>query len=529
MESQKRASCTHRKYIAAIVLVTAIMLHAGRVYSCTTVVAGKKATKNGAVLFGHNEDDSGRVVVNMWKVPRKYYEAGSVVRLRGGAVIPQNEVTWALTWFQVPGLAFSDYYANEWGVHVASDACPSREDNPDITDGGIGFMLRRIVAERAKTAREGVRIAGDLLDRLGYTGSGRTLVICDPTEAWLVAIAAGKHWVAQRVPDEEVVILPNVYIIRQVDFSDTTRFMFSKDNVRDYAAERGWYDPAADGDFDFAYAYMNRRAQGAKFAQRGYDTRQWRGQQLITGTAVSTKTALVNGLPFSVRPNRQIGVEDFKAILRDHYEGTVYGPASQVRPVLADPRERQQALPRHVMNNPNYTDERTICTPTTQFSTIAELRSDRPPMLGNLLWFCMGRPDCGVYLPLYLDSIYFPSECQNMPGVTTPEKALELHFDEPAGTYRYNAQQYFWICNDLENHTDMFYSSAIDTVRNTWDAFENKMLSMQESIEKTMLNLIETDIEKAALYLDEYTRSLVTETRTRAGSLTRKIKSDYYR
>ena len=58
MESQKRASCTHRKYIAAIVLVTAIMLHAGRVYSCTTVVAGKKATKNGAVLFGHNEDDS---------------------------------------------------------------------------------------------------------------------------------------------------------------------------------------------------------------------------------------------------------------------------------------------------------------------------------------------------------------------------------------------------------------------------------------------------------------------------------------
>ncbi|MCD6115575.1 C69 family dipeptidase, partial [bacterium] len=197
--------------VAVLLFVLISLLFVSNLSACTTVVAGKKSTKNGAVLFGHNEDDSGRRVVNIWNVPRKQYKHGSVVHLRGGADIPQSDVTWALTWFQVPGLPFSDYYANEWGVNVASDACPSREDDPKITDGGIGFMLRRIVAERAKSAREGVEIAGKLLDKFGYVSSGRTLVICDPSEAWILAIVAGKHWVAQRVPDDKAIVLPNVY------------------------------------------------------------------------------------------------------------------------------------------------------------------------------------------------------------------------------------------------------------------------------------------------------------------------------
>ncbi len=62
---------------------------------------------------------------------------------------------------------------------IASDGCPTREDSydelvarGDITDGGIGYNLRRIVAQRARTAREGVKIAGELLDRFGYVDSG---------------------------------------------------------------------------------------------------------------------------------------------------------------------------------------------------------------------------------------------------------------------------------------------------------------------------------------------------------------------
>ena len=33
-------------------------------WACSSIVAGKKTTVNGAVFFGHNEDDYGQRVVN---------------------------------------------------------------------------------------------------------------------------------------------------------------------------------------------------------------------------------------------------------------------------------------------------------------------------------------------------------------------------------------------------------------------------------------------------------------------------------
>ncbi|MDM7926142.1 MAG: C69 family dipeptidase, partial [bacterium] len=197
--------------------------------ACTSVVVGRKASATGAVLFGHNEDDYGDRVVNVWKVPRIRHTPEERVRFLDGAEIPQAAETWAMLWFQVDGLKYSDLYCNEWGVTVASDACPSREGNPSLTDGGAGWPLRRVVAERARTAAEGARIAGQLLDRFGYPSSGRTLVICDSKEGWLLSMAAGKHWVAQRVPDDAVVVLPNTYVVRGVSAGDTGNFMLSSE------------------------------------------------------------------------------------------------------------------------------------------------------------------------------------------------------------------------------------------------------------------------------------------------------------
>ena len=144
-----------------------------------------------------------------------------------------------------------DYHDNEWGVAVTSDNCPSREDKPELTDGGIGYMLRRLVAQRARSAREGVLLAGRLVERFGYVDSGRTYVIGDPNEAWLCCVVNGKHWLAQRVPDGHVAMVANTYSIRQVSLDDKANVLACKDIV-EYAEARGWYDPQRDGAFDFA-------------------------------------------------------------------------------------------------------------------------------------------------------------------------------------------------------------------------------------------------------------------------------------
>ena len=165
-----------------------------------------------------------------------------MITLRNGGQLEQVEQTWAYIWSEMPGLLFSDSYLNEWGVCVASNNCPSREDKPDLTDGGINYMLRRLVIERAKTSREGVRIAGELVQRFGYDASGRTYLIADPDEGWLFCAVNGKHWLAAKVPDDEVAMVANSYSVHEVDLADTVNFQASPDII-DYAISRRWYRP----------------------------------------------------------------------------------------------------------------------------------------------------------------------------------------------------------------------------------------------------------------------------------------------
>jgi len=499
---------------------------------CTSIVAGRLTTVDGSVLFGHNEDDSGRRVVNVWLVPRKIHQKGDVVYLVEGGQVPQVQETWAYLWFQMNGLKFSDQYMNEWGVTIASDSCPSREDQPDLTDGGISYMLRRIVAERAKTARQGVEIAGGLLDQFGYASSGRTMVICDNREGWILSIAAGKHWVAQRVPDDEVVVLPNTYVIRQVDFKDSKNFITSRDNVMDYAIRRGWYKRRANKPFDFAYAYMPIPKEGSKFLERGYDTRQWRGHQLLTGITTSVEEAKENGLPFSVKPNRKLIIQDITTILRDHFEGTEYGTAVVQQPLFISEEgacKICKGLPREIIVNPNNTEERTICTMTTQFSTVAQLRTDMPVPIGSLLWMCMGRPDCGVYVPWYAGITELPEGFQNTPGVHDPVIALEKHFDSFPGTFDYNPHANFWIYNDLENLADAHYPKVIDKIQMNWLEIEDKLFDRQASYERFALQLWEENPKKANEFLTQWTVATTEKTLRIAKQLTREIKTDWYR
>ncbi|MBN1911623.1 MAG: C69 family dipeptidase, partial [Pirellulales bacterium] len=227
----------------------------GRALACFAVIAGREATEDGSVLVGHNEQDTGVRVLSFCKVPRRTHAEGETVRLHRGGTLPEVGQTAAYLWSQCPKEEFGNSYLNEHGVCVVSNRCETRQDEYDglvkqgeISDGGIGFRLRQLVAERAKTAREGVDLAGRLVERFGYVANGRTYTIADPREAWLFAVIGGRQWVARRVPDDAVVLLPNVHVIRQIDLTDKANCLGSA-GVIDYAVKRGWYDPTRDGPF----------------------------------------------------------------------------------------------------------------------------------------------------------------------------------------------------------------------------------------------------------------------------------------
>lgn len=199
---------------------------------CFGIIVGRDASTDGYVYLGHNEDQGGEQMLNIYNVP----------------ATPERL---AYLWFEFPGQKAGDSFVNEWGVAVTSDRCPSRETK---AEGSVVYEVRLAVAQKARSAREGVRIIGEMVEEYGYDDTGRSYLVADRNEGWVCAVVRGRHWVAQRVPDDGIMTIPNYYVIGEVDLSDTVNFLGSKDLVR-YARKRGWYRPRRDGAFNFRLAY----------------------------------------------------------------------------------------------------------------------------------------------------------------------------------------------------------------------------------------------------------------------------------
>jgi len=247
---------------------------------CFTVLVGKAASADGSVMVAHNEDDRGDIIVNLRKIQARDYGGPQKVELGKGAVHETDGRTNGFLWIEATTQEFADSFINDHGVLITSDSCPSRVTAEDYTDGGIGHMLRRLVAEKAATAREAVRIAGELVEKYGYRSSGRTYSIADKDEAWMLAVLRGRRWYAQRVPDDEVAVIPNHYTIRGIRADDPGHYMGSRDIV-EYARANGWYDEAKDGPFDFKRAF--ERPSNREPAADGNALRHWRGLVMLSG------------------------------------------------------------------------------------------------------------------------------------------------------------------------------------------------------------------------------------------------------
>jgi len=441
---------------------------------CFSILVGKNASVDGAVLFAHNEDDGGLQIVNLYRVPRQTNDAGKAITMKNGGELPRPEETNAYFWFQMPKMNFGDGYFNEFGVVIASDACPSREDKPELTDGGIIYWLRRAMAEQAHSAREAVHIAGNLVEKYGYASSGRTYVIADAKEGWMFSAVHGKHWVAKRVPDDEVAVLPNYYTIGEVDLSDTTNYLGSADLI-DYAIQRGWYDPQRDGKFHFAKVYSNP----GSLKHPGNIHRMWRGVCLVSGLPFN----LNDDFSFSVKPKKKLAPQDLMRVLRDHYEGTELDNTDHYK-----------------LGNPYLLNRSTICANSTQYSFVAQLRDWMPKELGCVLWMALRRPDSHGFVPLYLGTQKIPDGF----SYDDWETSLEKHFSPPDYYYEKRDDHGFWAHWKLADWVDQDYQNRIYAVQKIWGDFEKSEFEMQPGFEKKMEMIFKKDRADALRLITDY-------------------------
>ena len=432
-------------------------------FGCYTIVVGRDASVDGSVLVGHNEQNTGDRFLNFRRIPRIKHSAGEVVNLHGGGHVSQVGETCSFLWSENPGISFSDSYMNEWGVVVVSDGCGDRggdlkelEAQGQLREGGIGYMLRRLVVERAKTAREGVKIAGAIIDEVGYCSS-RTLVIADSKEGWLLSMTRGKQWVAQRVGDDMVVVLPNVYIINEVDLKDTANFIAS-DNLVGYAVEKGWWQ-AGKEPFVFSVAYSGRR-------DTLIDPRQWKGQCLVTGKIISREPD--RRLPFAVKAAKKMGIKDVAAILRNH-------------------------------------EDVAICSDVTQEGGVFQLRSSMPADVGCVWWRAAGEPCTSVLVPWYSGITETPKEYYK-PVDVRRQLTLENHFSDEAGKFAADDKLAWWVFKKLQDRVNGGDEKRVSEVRTAWDRFEDGVFGRQGGVDHKALKLYGDSPAEARAYLTAYCR-----------------------
>ena len=445
-------------------------------YNCFSILVGKDATIDGSVLLAHNEDDGGINLVNWYKVPRLSHQKYEIIKLFTGGELEQVYETNSFLWLEMPRQTFSDSYMNEWGVTITSDACRSKEDKSELINGGIGYYLRRIMAERAKSAKEAVKIAGSIVDSIGYASSGRTYCIADPNEAWMMSIVKGKHWIAHKIPDDHISIIPNYYTIQDVDLTDTLNFLGSPDIV-DYAIERGWYDPESGNEFNFRLAY----GKPSSINSIRNIAREWSAINILS----PIQYEISDEFPFSFKPDKKLSIQNLMGVLQNHYEDT--------------------ELEDTTLSHPHKHDILPICRQDTQYGFVAQLQNWLPPEIGSVLWLAPRRPCTQVFVPWYSGITNIP----NNYSIDNYSSALKNHFYKCDDIKSETSTHNFWNYANYAEEIDKNYYDLILPIKIKQKQVQQEIFDEYNNFNKNCIDLYNKNPRSAIDSINIFTNKMI--------------------
>ncbi len=181
-------------------LVAAISATPSLTHACTSILVTRGASKDGSVLVTYSADAP--FMPRLLRVAGGEHPSVSMVDVKGWendqirGQIPQASKT-----YTVVGLM------NENQVSLGETTTGGRRELVD-RKGLLDYdALRFLTLQRAKSARDAIKIIDQLANEHGYGSSGETFSIADKDEAWLMELIGkgpgqkGIVWVAARVPD----------------------------------------------------------------------------------------------------------------------------------------------------------------------------------------------------------------------------------------------------------------------------------------------------------------------------------------
>lgn len=441
--------------------------------NCYSILVGKNASTDGSVFFAHNEDDQGQNFVDLHKVPRINHKPGEKqIFMNFTDSIDEVPVTFEYLWI-TGAVNNEEQYLNEWGVAITSDASRSK-----VTDdnGRIEHNLRRLVAERARSAREAVKIAGAIVEKYGYIASGRVYSIADPKEAWVFEVTSGKHWIARKIPDDEVVLIPNYYVIDNFNMSDTLNYLSSPDII-EYAISNGWYDPKTEKSFNFRKVYCRKD----RFEAMYNIARKW----VILNKLSEKQYSLNDDFPFSFKPKQKISIQVLMEALQNHYENTEFETNS-------------------LYNNgcPHYnSDTLRVCNSNNDYSCITQLRSWLPADIGNIMWIAPRYPCIQPFIPWYYGINKISPDYEK----ATYIGALQNYSNKNRDYKSMYPDHACWVFDDFSTKIDSSYGKEIKSVKEWKTNFEADVFKTVKQKEIEIINIYKSNPDKARQMLTDLT------------------------
>ncbi len=505
-----------RKLFVSLLLAIAFTIP---VLACTSYLVTPGASVDGSSMISYAADSHIRYGELYFfeggpKEPGSFFQAYYRGSHKPLAKIPLPEST-----YQVVG------YINEKQVAIGESTFVGHRELFD-TLGGIDYTgLMQMALMTAPTARDAIRVIGELADEYGYYSWGESFSIADPNEVWIMEIIGkgvdmktdrrtrttynankGAVWVAKRIPDGYISAHANHARIMTFPLADgkisITNQQFDKlhnpdirviyaHDVIDFARREGYFE-GADENFSFSDAYAPIDFGAARFCE----ARVWSMfKEVAPGMDQYMDYAmgfdLTNRMPLWVRPERKLSVKDLIHFKRDYLQGTDFDLTQDIGAGPWGKPYRWRPLTWDI-DGKTYFHERTTATQQTGFSFITQSRKDYPGPIGGIIWFGVDDTNTTVYVPMYA-------------GI---RRAPDTFREGYGGILEYKEDAAFWVFNKVSHLVYLRYSLKIDDLRKVQAELEESFMNFVPAVDKAALELYQQDPELAKDFLTNFSVSM---------------------
>lgn len=456
--------------------------------ACTSYYVGSDLTEDGSTLFGRTED-IGNYHSKVFDVidSKKISKGEKWVDEDGGTAFtaPYKDgltetyrYTACRDGAKGDGL-FGEVGVNEMGVSMSATTTAGNSEEAEAADpfvGKTGISEENYVDYvlcQAKTAREGVKILANAIDKCGVWYSADGVFISDQNEVWYMEILSGHQYCAIKMPEDKAAIIPNCLVIGDIDITDANKAdsdLIVSDNIINKAIEGKIYQPSLT-DPDNENALNVKLTYGGKGYASGNADRIRAGKYILTGednTAIYTDE--YQDIFFTIPSDKAVTVEKLYQLAGSQYEEydaagidfqearTDAGVTGSVRVIGANGSQECHIL----QVNQKEADKDTV-----------------PAQLATVEWLSMSSAAYSPMVPFY---------GALLTDVAEPYKVAELTMaDDPQSAYG--------ICKAMNNlmRDENAKPFVKKTVKKIFKDYVGKLEKEQETVNKDLLEIYPKD------------------------------------